>query len=296
MAELRQWPDLACAQCYGWRQGIGGLLAAHFPFGQRIQRAPDALRRAFLKQYITLAVANNMHAGAFYRQRLARFLARDLCRQLLLLRLAILRQRALLAKGLAAQADRGAEVHHGLGVVGHAPGGSEVIGNLPELVFNSRLFRPASNGEIAGQHSFYIAVQYWRLNTHGKCSDGAGSRAANTGQSLKCIHRVRELPLIVPGDDLCGLVQIAGAGIVAEAGPQMQDPVSVGRRQVCDPGEAIHESLEIGDNRADLGLLQHDFRHPDSVGAGIILPGQVVAAMLVKPVQYLANEGGGFDL
>ncbi len=51
-------------------------------------------------------------------------------------------------------------------------------------------------------------------------------------------------------------------------------------------GKAAHKAFEIGDHRADLGLLQHDLGHPYPVGADVLLPGQVLAAELVIPVQH----------
>src|SRR5690606_1996217 len=88
-------------------------------------------------------------------------------------------------------------------------------------------------------------------------------------------------------------MQVAGAGIVTETGPQMQDVIDGRGRQRMDVGELTHEALEVGNDGADLGLLQHDFRHPDPVGVGVLLPGQMVTAVLREPAQDGVGKGGG---
>src|SRR4051812_13876406 len=57
-------------------------------------------------------------------------------------------------------------------------------------------------------------------------------------------------------------------------------------------GESVHEPLEIPDHRADLGLLQHDFGHPDSISVAGALPGQVMTAMLTLPGGQFAGKFG----
>ena len=90
-----------------------------------------------------------------------------------------------------------------------------------------------------------------------------------------------------------GGVQVAGAGVVAQAGPVRHDLVGTGRGQVGQGGKAFDEALEIADDGGDLGLLQHHLRQPHPVGRSRLLPGQVVAAVLVEPGQQGRGEGGG---
>ena len=66
--------------------------------------------------------------------------------------------------------------------------------------------------------------------------------------------------------------------------------VELGCRQAFHIGKALHEAFVIGDDGGNLGLLQHDFGHPDPVGCGVLLPGQVVAPVSVEPGQRLGGE------
>ena len=56
-------------------------------------------------------------------------------------------------------------------------------------------------------------------------------------------------------DDLCGFVQIPGAGVLPQPGPKMHDLVIAGLRQRINVWKFQHELLEIGDDGADLSLL-----------------------------------------
>ena len=51
-----------------------------------------------------------------------------------------------------------------------------------------------------------------------------------------------------------------------------------------------HEAVEIRNDGSHLGLLQHHFRNPDLVRCRILLPGQVCAAMILKPGEYPARK------
>ena len=55
--------------------------------------------------------------------------------------------------------------------------------------------------------------------------------------------------------------------------------------------KALKESLVIADYAGNLRLLQHDFRQPDPIGVGGLLPGQVVTPMAFLPVDQGYGEG-----
>src|SRR5699024_3130656 len=50
------------------------------------------------------------------------------------------------------------------------------------------------------------------------------------------------------------------------------------------------KTFKIIDDRRHLGLLQHDFRNPDPIGAAWMLPRQVMAAILVEPSQQWRRD------
>ena len=84
---------------------------------------------------------------------------------------------------------------------------------------------------------------------------------------------MRKLSAMVLYDLFCGSVQIARPGVIAEAGPQVQHLVHAGICQCGDIRILRYETKVVGNDRLDLGLLQHDFRDPDPVGRWILLPG-----------------------
>ena len=87
-------------------------------------------------------------------------------------------------------------------------------------------------------------------------------------------------------DFLRGGLQVAGPGIVAQALPLAQDIVRVGRGQAGDVGEVLHPAQVVPAGGFDLGLLEHDFRHPDAVRvAGSRRAPRQVAVVRVVPGQ-----------
>src|SRR5580704_18325263 len=89
--------------------------------------------------------------------------------------------------------------------------------------------------------------------------------------------------MIVLGDDLLrGAVEIAGAGVITEAGPKFEDVLLPGARERFDGGEASKKTVVVGNHSGDAGLLQHDFGDPDAVGIAAAAPGEI-AAMAAKP-------------
>src|SRR5690606_40822774 len=62
-------------------------------------------------------------------------------------------------------------------------------------------------------------------------------------------------------------------------------------RQPMNIPAVVPEPLGIGNHPRNLGLPPPDFPNPDAVGIHILLPGQVLAAMLVVPGQHGAGEG-----
>ena len=90
--------------------------------------------------------------------------------------------------------------------------------------------------------------------------------------------------------DARGRVQVAGAGVVAQAGPLRQHFVERGGTQVLQGRKGFQEAGEVGNHLLHLGLLEHDLRQPHAVGRAWMQPGQVVAAGLVEPGQQVVGE------
>lgn len=70
----------------------------------------------------------------------------------------------------------------------------------------------------------------------------------------------------------------------------MKNLIDVGPGKILNSWKLIQEVLEIGNYCSDLGLLQHDFRNPDSIGCGVLLPWQIVSARFVEPAKNIFGE------
>ena len=87
-------------------------------------------------------------------------------------------------------------------------------------------------------------------------------------------------------------MEVAGARVIAEPGPQLEHVLDVGLRQRRHGREPRHEPRVIGRNRRHGGLLQHDLGKPHPIGIGGLArrcPPRQGAAMAVIP----GEQGGG---
>ena len=87
-----------------------------------------------------------------------------------------------------------------------------------------------------------------------------------------------------------GFVQIAATRVIAQASPQVQYIIQRSLCEIGKCGKALHKALEVGDDRGNLSLLQHDLGDPDTIGCDGLLPRQILAAVAIKPIQYPCCE------
>ena len=74
-------------------------------------------------------------------------------------------------------------------------------------------------------------------------------------------------------DDLaCASVQVTCAGVVTQPGPKRQHVFQRGTGERGDRWIRFQETGVIRDDGLYLRLLQHDFRQPDAIGIGRLLP------------------------
>lgn len=66
------------------------------------------------------------------------------------------------------------------------------------------------------------------------------------------------------------LVKVTRPAVVAEALPEAQHLLLVGRRECSERGPAVHEATEIIHHRGDLGLLEHCFADQHVIGIGTL--------------------------
>ncbi len=178
-------------------------------------------------------------------------------------RRAIVHPGAERAGRLLRRADGGAEVHHRLREIAGARVRRERLRQRADLRLGRRqLFL---DREQPRHHPLDIAVDRHRAadrrrsprsrpRYRRRCPAARGARPRSAESPPRSRHRPR-----------AGM-QVAGARVVAEPGPEPQHVVERRRRQRADVRPAREEAREIGPDRLHGGLLQHDFGQPDPVG------------------------------
>jgi hypothetical protein len=281
-------PDVVAEVLAGPVFGVAGAVG----FGEAPESAPDTGLRSGLQQVVAVGIADQQHPGVFLGLVGFGFAVRVLGWFAAVVTLAVGLQRADAAGRFAAGAEGSSHVHHGLGVFALAVLRSQAFGNFPQVFLDGRQSGPALYGEEAGQHPFDVAVEDGGADVHADGGDGSGGGAAYTGQFGQLFDTTGKFATVLFCDYFGAGMQVASAGVVAEAGPEVQYFVLVGIGEGRNIREALHETFVIGDDGADLGLLQHDFGDPDPVGANVLLPWQVFAAVLVIPVEYAGGKCG----
>ncbi len=136
---------------------------------------------------------------------------------------------------------------------------------------------------MAGEDPLDVAIHDGAAFAVGKGGNRRGGGRADPRQGGDGGRGVRKAPAPVRDDLLRTGVQIAGAGVIAEARPQGHDLFRWRGGQGRHGGESSQEFLVIRDDRGYLGLLQHDFGQPDPVRVLGVLPRQLVTAVLALP-------------
>ena len=139
------------------------------------------------------------------------------------------------------------------------------------------------DGEQAGGDPFDIAIDRHHRQRKRDGADGGGGIGADAGQAAQTLNRGGKRA--ARGNDAGTGDQIAGAGIIAQSGPEIEHLIIGGGGEIGDGGKMLEKTLEIGYDGGDRGLLEHDFAEPDPVGIGSIAlggaPGQVAPMRLI---------------
>src|SRR3989441_2359323 len=187
-------------------------------------------------------------------------------------------------------ADGRAEIHQRLRVDADVVLGKQALCEPPQLRFDFTLPGPAFDAVAACEHALDVAVENRSAAAEGERRDRRGARAPDARNLLDLVYRIRESAAVL-GDELSsGPMQVARAGIVAEAAPEPQHLVLVRRSERPHVGKAGQEALVVGNDRRHLRLLQHHFREPDAVRIPHVLPGKPFAPVTALPSDEKACE------
>lgn len=201
------------------------------------------------------------------------------------------RQRAARALWLAARAHTGAQIHDRLGVIGQPRLGQQRFGQCPQRAQRLRIGRRAADRLMARQHAADVAIEDRQPLAMGLREDGRRRGAADARQRGQRIDLGRQLAAVRGLAHLRCPMQIAGTRVVAEARPQRQHLVLRRLGECGQAREARQEALVVRNDRAHLGLLQHHLSDPHPVWRARVLPGQIMATVLVVPAQQTRREG-----
>src|SRR5690606_24148039 len=149
----------------------------------------------------------------------------------------------------------GAQVHDGLGVGGEAGVGGKLLRQLPQLAVDGSGAGPAGDGAVPGQHPLDVAVENRRPQAKGDADDGPGCGAANSRELAELVNGGWKAASEVGYHLAGGPVQVAGPGVVAEAGPQVEHVIQRRRRQGLDIRIAVGEALKVGKTRLTLSCF-----------------------------------------
>ena len=194
-------------------------------------------------------------------------------------------ERTATAGRVRSHANRGAEIHDRLRVFGNAAGRRAGLRQRPQLLEARRRIGRLLDEENAREHAFDVAVEDRVALSTREREDRARGRAPDPGQRDQLCERLRQSAAVKVQDFLRRAVKISRPGVVAEARPEAHDFIL---RRLCERRhfrEAHHEALEVRLHRLHLRLLQHHFRHPDTVRRWIRLPGKVAATLGLEPGQ-----------
>ncbi len=146
---------------------------------------------------------------------------------------------------------------------------------MPELGVGFLFTRIGGDAEEAREDADDIAIKNGRGLIERDAANGAGGVAADAGQREDLVEVGGELAAMLRDELLRGALQVADAGVVAEAFPEF---VQLGERGLgggLDGGQFAHPTLPIGDDGFHLRLLEHDFGYPDGVGIAGAAPREV---------------------
>ncbi|CCF97337.1 hypothetical protein RSK60_2030013 [Ralstonia solanacearum K60] len=262
--------------------------------GQRPQPAPDTALRPALQQHRAIMQRHQQGRGTFgdglartrhgqfqhapgparFAQRFERTgaPARQACR-------------------LAARTDGGTEVHQTLRVrLDAVRRRQHGLGNAPHRLLDALVAGKAVDAEDTRKHALDVAVEDGRAHPVRECRNGRGGGASDARQRRQCFGIAGKHTAMLGHHDLRAAVQIARAGVVAQARPGGHHVVRGRRGQRPHGREPLDEARVVAQHRRHLRLLQHDLRQPHAIGIAGVLPRQVMAAMAPLPGNHADGE------
>ena len=116
------------------------------------------------------------------------------------------------------------------------------------------------------KHALNVAIDNGDGFSERDARDGRGGVASDAGKLAPGFGGAREFSFAVMGDELGGLMQPAGAMVVAKTAPQGENGLFTCFRQIMDGGKALHPARVVIEDGGDASLLEHDLGDPYWIG------------------------------
>ena len=218
--------------------GVGGRFGPGRPQEFR-HSAEQSLRRAGAHQDRTVAAPDHRGGAESPRPRALRETARVVGRGSAGPRPAVRPDRTDAARGGSRRTQRRAEIHGGLGEIPRA---------LPRCEFAraSLDFRPGGRHgrfqrEQACDDALHVAIHDDGRPAERDGGNGCRRIVPDAGQSPKALFGGRKAAAVLPENDVCAVVQVAGAGVVTETGPFLQDLFARRRASASTSGQSLRK-------------------------------------------------------
>lgn len=142
---------------------------------------------------------------------------------------------------------------------------NQIPGQIPQNCIGLFLTRIACDAENSAQNTNDIPVQNWRGLVESDAADRPGRVAANSRQRENVVEVPGKPPVMPLHDDLSGGLRVPDTTVVAQALPQLEDFLRPCPREIGQGWQLRHPALKVRNDRLDLGLLEHDFRHEHGI-------------------------------
>ena len=161
---------------------------------------------------------------------------------------------------------------------------------LPNVLRDLRIADISAISSESGHHPHNVAVHRRNRNVEGDRSNCAGCIRSDPGELLQLLIVRRQLACILFLHNKRSLFQIPRSAVIAQAFPQLQEPVIAAVRQRRNVRQRLQKTLIVRLHRLHTRLLQHDLRNPHMIRRRIRPPRKVPVAS-PKPGCQLLGQG-----
>ena len=197
---------------------------------------------------------------------------------------AVSAHRAEIALWLSRSADQRAELHKRLVqvragsltiVAKISRSADELFSEFPESVPGGLLSGILLDSKQATEDANDIAIENRRGLIERDAANRSGGVAADAGQFENVVECSRKSSPMLADEKLRGLLQIAGACVIAQAFPKFQDAFRGCAGQRPNRRQLTHPAFPIWNHGFHLCLLEHDLGNPDCVRIARATPWKV---------------------